>query len=409
MTKDNAKEEIDRVLKVFVRENRPVYVSIPIDVCKVEIDNSPVNLFPKSDVASLDKVVEHCKKLIAKSKNVSILADSLVDRYKAKSALLNLVDNSKLPSVNLMMAGGIIPSSTINYKGTFLREFGNQGAYDVLEKSDCVISVGVINSDLNSYNYKLPFATTEYIDIQGTYTVVENVKYHNILMKDILDALSSLTFEQASFEDSKIGVDSVKAKEGALLSSEYIYPRIQEFLKEGDLIFAETGIVLPAISELNLPDDAIVNTQALWGSIGWATPASFGAQVADKDKRIILITGEGSHQLTAQSISNMMKHNLRPIVIVLNNSGYTIERILSEDPYDAFNDIIKWDYSKLPDVFEGECWIKQAKTEQEFDDVLNQAEIQQKNKMCYIEIFTDKMDVPSITTKIINSLTGKGD
>ena len=93
-----------------------------------------------------------------------------------------------------------------------------------------------------------------------------------------------------------------------------------------------------------------------------------------------------------------------PIIIVLNNSGYTIERILSNDPWDAFNDIITWDYSKLPQFFEGNCWVAQARTEAEFDQALKQAEAEQKTKMCYIEIFTEKMDVPELTQKIVDSI-----
>ena len=80
--------------------------------------------------------------------------------------------------------------------------------------------------------------------------------------------------------------------------------------------------------------------------------------------------------------------------------------MLSDDPWDFFNEVIKWDYSKLTSVFEGEAWVVQAKTNKEFDEALKQAEIEQKSKMCYIEIFTDKMDLPELTQKIIDNLKG---
>ena len=73
------------------------------------------------------------------------------------------------------------------------------------------------------------------------------------------------------------------------------------------------------IAPMRLPEDCILNNQVLWGSIGWATPAAFGAAIADKNRRVVLITGEGAHQLTAQEISTIMKHNLNMVIIVINN------------------------------------------------------------------------------------------
>ena len=155
-------------------------------------------------------------------------------------------------------------------------------------------------------------------------------------------------------------------------------------------------------SAMKLPKNVIANTQTLWGSIGWATPAALGGCLADKTRRTILFTGEGSHQLTATEVSNMMRRGLKPIIIVLNNSGYTIERILSNDPEDSFNNIADWNYSKLPELFQGDVWIATATTEKEFDTALKLAEHQ--DKMCYIEIFTEKMDLPFITAKTIERL-----
>ena len=70
---------------------------------------------------------------------------------------------------------------------------------------------------------------------------------------------------------------------------------------------------------------------SLWGSIGWATPAAFGAALAAPDRRTILVTGEGSHQLTAQGKVNSTAFGLKPIIFVLNNNGYLIERLLCKD------------------------------------------------------------------------------
>jgi indolepyruvate decarboxylase len=70
-----------------------------------------------------------------------------------------------------------------------------------------------------------------------------------------------------------------------------------------------------------MPRGASFHNQTLWGSIGWATPAAFGAAIAAPDRRVVLVTGDGSHQFTAQEVSQFGRLGLHPIIFVLNNSG----------------------------------------------------------------------------------------
>jgi indolepyruvate decarboxylase len=86
------------------------------------------------------------------------------------------------------------------------------------------------------------------------------------------------------------------------------------------------------MTRLSRSSDVRVEAQVLWGSIGWATPAAFGVALADPSRRTILITGEGSHQLTANDVGAMGRFGANVIIFVLNNSGYLIERALEENP-----------------------------------------------------------------------------
>jgi indolepyruvate decarboxylase len=102
-----------------------------------------------------------------------------------------------------------------------------------------------------------------------------------------------------------------------------------------------------------------------------------------------------------------MRYGVKPIIVVINNSGYTIERALCKNPMDIFNNIASWNYSKLPQVFNGKSWTKRVETEQEFHDALKQAGIEQKDKLCYIEICTDKMDMPKLAKDLISRSLAK--
>lgn len=405
LDENNAKSEIDRILSIFVEQKRPVYVSIPVDICKLQIENSPQVKTPVSNENNLNEALQHALSLINKADYPLILGDVLIKRYRARKEFDLLMEKTNFPVSNLLMGKGIIEADNKMYLGTFLSEYENINVHDALQKSDCVLSVGVINSDLNTYRTGLPFKPADFIEIQGTYTIIEHKKYSDVLMQDMLTALAeNITSREISMPVKKPSFDAAPEPDESVLDSKYIYPRIQEFLEPNDMIFVETGIIPHGFAPTRLQKNTEVNTQTLWGSIGWATAAAFGGQMAAKDRRTILLTGEGSHQLTCTEISNMMKNNLKPIVFVFNNNGYTIERILSDDPWDFFNEVIKWDYSKLPQVFEGDIWVAQAKTKDEFDKVLKQAEIEQKSRMCYIELFTGQMDLPNLTAKIVENI-----
>lgn len=401
LDENNAKEEIDRILSVFVDKKKPVYVAIPMDICLMEIDNIPVFKVSESGPKALESAVSAAAALIEKSKFPVILGDVLIKRHGVRKEFTKFIENTRFPVSNLLMGKGLIEADNKMFLGTFLSEYENLNSYNALGESDCVISIGLINSDLNTYRSGLPFKPADFVEIQSHYTIVENVKYENVLMRDMLQALSErIKPKDIKLPEKKPSFQQLTEADDSQLTSMYIYPRIQEFLRPNDMIFVETGIIPHGFAPTRLPKNTEVNTQTLWGSIGWATPASFGGQMASKDRRTIVLTGEGSHQLTATEVSSMMRNKLKPIVIVFNNSGYTIERILSRDPFDFFNDIAKWDYSKLPQVFDGDAWVAQAKTKKEFDEVLKQAEIEQKSRLCYIELFTGQMDLPFLTQKI---------
>ena len=48
------------------------------------------------------------------------------------------------------------------------------------------------------------------------------------------------------------------------------------------------------LPDLLLPEGVQYFGQYLWASIGWATPAAFGAAVAAPDRQVILVEGDGT-------------------------------------------------------------------------------------------------------------------
>lgn len=393
LTRDNAKIEIDRVLKTFVKEKKPVYICIPQDIAQLEISDKDVDYGWLSDRGALKTVTEKISEKIKNSERPIILADVLTRRFNAVRELKTFVEKSEIPVTNFVMGMGIIDSNYKNYLGTYLADYGNPSAKKYLETTDCLIAVGSVYSDVNSLGFKLPYNINSHVAIYGTYTYVDGVKYENVKMSDVLREISE-TIEQKSydFEKSELGCDEVEA--GEELTSDYIYSQLQGFLKEDDIIFSEIGLVPYGIFGLKLPKSVSFNVQALWCSIGWATPAAFGAGMAKPNSRIVLVTGDGAHQISALEVGNMLKYGLKPVIIVINNNGYTIERMLSGKFDNEFNDIVNINYSKLARIFDGDIWSTRVNTAEDFEKALRVTAIMKK--LCYIEACVDKSDSPAM-------------
>ena len=399
LTRDNAKMEIDRILKVFVKERKPVYVAIPLDIAKMEISEKDVNYEWTSDEENLKLVTSKIVSKINNSKKPVILGDLLVKRFDARIEYKEFVEKTGIPVTNFLMGTNLIDMDYEKYIGGYYAKFKNPIAEKYINETDCLIAVGPVYTDLNSFGFNLPYELNNQIAIYGTYSYVDGVKYENVKMADVLESVTKLVDRKEIFvEKHPIGYEHIMAS-AEPLTSKYIYSRLQEFLKENDILVAETGIVPHGVAPMKFPNNVELQTQTLWGSIGWATPATLGVCLAKPKSRVILVTGEGSHQLTAMELGNMLRRGIQPVVIVLNNKGYTIERVLSDSPDDKFNDIMQMNYSKFARVFDGDVWSTKVTTAEDFDKALKVTQIM--NKLCYIEICTEAMDMPQLTEDLI--------
>jgi indolepyruvate decarboxylase len=173
-----------------------------------------------------------------------------------------------------------------------------------------------------------------------------------------------------------------------------MYPRFRDFLKPRDRIVLEIGSVSSGIVPLPLPEGAEAQLQPRWGSIGWATGATLGIALADPSRRTVLFTGEGSHQMTAADIGTMGRNGLKPVIFVLNNGGYMVERALEPNPNWIYNDLAPWQYHNLPAALGCRSWFTaKVTTLGELDAALARAGTGESAS--YIEIVGGRMDFPA--------------
>ncbi|MDF5726469.1 MAG: alpha-keto acid decarboxylase family protein [Rhizonema sp. PD38] len=411
LTAENATAEIDRVLGVCLLKKLPVYISLPMDVASTVVAAPSDPFTPpvfKSAPATLALAVDASVSLLDNAKKPVILADVGVDRYHLQEELRSLLATTGYPYATLTMGKGLLEETHPQFIGIYNGAIGEDYVRRRIEDADCVLSIGVIMSDFNTGKFSAKLDPKRTIEVHGQYLKVTSALYNNVAMHDFLLALSKrLLPRDVKTLDLKPKKDNLDVgfttpfqpnSTGAITQKRFWY-RLADFLTEKDIVVAETGISLFGSATIPLPKGTTFIGQVLWGSIGYSVGAALGCAITSLQRRTILLVGDGSFQMTAQELSTMLRYNLKPIIFLINNDGYTIERDIhgATQPY---NDIQPWSYHKLHEVFAHNGWGIKVSTESELESALQQAE-QNREKLAFIEVVMDKMDSPEILLKLV--------
>lgn len=283
------------------------------------------------------------------------------------------------------MGKGTVDEDLPNFVGLYAGAASHPEVASALESSDLVITIGTIQSDLNTAGFTYQFSKLNTIDIEYDCVAVGYAKFEKVYFKSFVpkleqalevEKLSSCALEipkkiaaaaTATAEDTTSN-DLIASssstppteEEQDLITHEYLWPRLSTFLRSNDILITETGTSFMGIWETLLPRNVTLINQILWSSIGYGVGAAQGAALYAREhnnqvsnphqhKRVICFEGDGSFQLTCQELSTIMRLELDVIMFVIENDGYEIERWV-HGPEAHYNDIQRWQYSKIPEV-----------------------------------------------------------
>jgi indolepyruvate decarboxylase len=401
LTPQNAVYETERLIAAAFYHRRPVYMAIPRDVADQEVLGSAQPLDPpRSNPDSLKAATEAIMSALDRAETACILPGWLVSRLGLRSQLQAFVDASGMPFATMFGDKSVLDEQQPSFIGMYDGRLMNPDVRAYVESCDQVVTVGTLMTDFNTGAFTARLDPMKTIAIKHHYARVNGQEFHDVEMGDVLGSLASRVRHrgrETALQPASLG--PATGSGGDAITAGALYPRWAEFLRPNDIVMTETGSSSMGLAFAPMPKGATFHNQTLWGAIGWATPAAFGAAVAAPDRRVVLITGEGSHQLTAQEISQMGRRGLKPTVFVLNNSGYLIERLLCRDPNIAYNDLAQWHYSELPHALGCDGWYTtRVTTCGELDQALQQAG--QNGSGSYIEVVTDEYAAPPLPQKM---------
>lgn len=406
-----ATDEIDRCIREAFINQRPSYLAFPSNMVDVEVPKSlldkPLNVeIPENDPTEEEEVIERVLQLISDAKNPIILIDACCSRHNSTVEAREFIDFTNFKFALTPMAKGskFIDESHKNFAGVYVGSLSYPNVKEAVESADLVLSLGAMLSDFNTGSFSYSYQTKNVVEFHSNYTKIRSAQYPNVRMKQTLRSLlNSPDLKEAvsNYTPTDVVKDPFPRdlpSNDDNITQEWLWSGLSSFLKEGDIVITETGTASFGILQTHYPEKALGISQVLWGSIGYSVGSLFGAVTAaeefDPKRRVLLFVGDGSLQLTVQEISSMIRHGTKPYIFVLNNNGYTIERLIHGETA-VYNDIQPWDHQQLLTTFGAQNFDSvRVSTVNEIKKLFEDENFNKNDKIRLVEIMLPKMDAP---------------
>lgn len=395
LSPENAVMEIDRLIITAWRRKLPVYLELPSDIAYLEIDvpEEPLQLTETS--SDRERLQAAAKAILARldaAKSPAFLLDLDAVRFGVLGQIERLAKTLEMPVAVLNTCKAAFDETSPLYAGVYLGVASPPAARQAVEKSDCLLTVGLRRLDSTSafFTDSIP-ASAIHLNARSVNLGLDN--YQGVNLRDLLETLIACSVpvsRRVALNTAQPANGAVKPTPALLTQAQY-WNALEKFLRPGDVIVAEDGTSNSGATEMKLPAGCSFITQAAWGSIGYTVGALLGTLCAAPERRQILFIGDGSFQLTAQELSTILRHDFKPFIFLINNGGYTIERaILGKDA--RYNDVANWRYAELAGVFcrksTAECYT--VATTEELQRVLDAPH----KGLVFVEALMDKDDSP---------------
>jgi len=397
---ETAPAEIDRVLSACLSRQQPVYISLPSDVVMMKCNRPNAFLFPTpgpSDQAALGEAIKEAVKMLNKAQKPVVIGDVELIRFKLQKDFAGLLDKTGFPYVTMMLGKTVLSEHHPQFIGLFAGDRSRDYVRKRVESADCILKLGALMTDFNTGGFTTNLDDSRMISANIGYVKIKHHYYENV---HIHDFILGLTEKLARRDPATLDIQCAAAgcvhrhtepyRPEALkpLTIQRFFDRMSHFIENDSIVIAETGVSLFSAAEMLMPEGATFIGQTFYGSIGYTVGATLGAGLVAQNRQVVLFVGDGSFQVTCQDLSTMIRNRLKPVIFLINNDGYTIERVIVDRSY---NDIQPWCYHKLVDVFGGGLGLD-VRTEGELEDALGKAATE--DGLVFIEVHTGRLDCP---------------
>ena len=318
----------------------PVLVDIPRDIQLQEIPYDEFNKIYENhfSLEGYNPVYEGHKgqiktaiKMIKDSKKPLIIAGAGILKAHAYEELKEFVEKTNIPVAMTLLGLGSFPGNhelALGMIGMHGTTYANYAA----NEADLIIAAGMRFDDRVTGNPQkfVPNAKIIHIDIDPA-EIGKNKLIDVPIVGDLKNVLTDLNEKapKVSYDEWLKQIKKWK-KEYSLTyrktEDDILIP--QEILSEIDKITKGNVIVATDVGQhqmwaaqyLTFNNPYSILTSGGAGTMGFGLPAAIGAQVANPNKKVLAVVGDGGFQMTFQELMLIKEYNLPVKIFIINNS-----------------------------------------------------------------------------------------
>ena len=401
-----AERTLDRALQALLTYKRPIYIEIPRDLVltpvQVAVSSPPSLTQCNSDPAALKEAISEVRGILSGAERPVILAGAEIYRFGLQEELTAIVEHMNIPVATTLLGKSVIREDHPLYIGVYGGLVGREEILEFVDHADCLLTLGTLLTDIEDVKaHSTLLAAGRTIHATAETIAIKHHRYEGVLFEDFIRALAASPL--SSFPDRPLPThDSTKFRRPGLeapVTLQSMFGYLDSKLHEQMIVIADVGESLFAGADLHVRKSAEFLSPAYYTSMGFSVPAALGAGFADPSLRPIVLVGDGAFQMTGTELSTCLRFGQAPIVIILNNQGYTTEREIMEGP---FNDVQEWHYEQMCTLLGGGKGYR-TETFGEFVTALDSA-ISDTRHMHILNVLLDPKDRSTAMTRVAQRL-----
>lgn len=351
-----AYDEIDRVLHSVERWKRPGYIELPRDMVSAthKHEHRDRSLEEMTDAGALAECLDEVTAMVNHARRPVILADVEVHRFGLQDDLVNLVERTRIPVASTILGKSVIRESHPLYLGVYEGAMSGETVRRTVESADCLLMLGCLMTDMNLGIYTANLDPRRTIAANSEKISVSRHTFEEVPFRSFMKALleAGLRCRPAPRIAKRPAAAALDTKDSDPITMRTLFPIINEFLADDTVVISDVGDCLFGALDLRMHGRTEFLSPAYYTSMGFGVPAAVGVQSADCALRPIVLVGDGAFQMTGMELSTIARLGMNPVVVVLNNHGYSTERQILDGP---FNNILNWRFARLPELLGSGC------------------------------------------------------